>query len=191
MKNYIRTTTKNTVRNVDMLTGKRKYKKNKLQGDNIYSDKIKENIEDTKLSRIQYLHKIISHIYDEYPFLDKNTIDKICLDMNMKIIENIIVFNDAQYLINNLIIVFPFLQEVKTKLEDKYRDDIFGIFSKKPDENIMVIVNDLKCFTKFEHNGKILFLDNTGNVYDQQNIFIGFKKGEKIYFFYDIIDILD
>jgi hypothetical protein len=184
--------TKNTIRHINVATGKRKYSKvknEKLQRP-VYTDKVKGDVEDNKLERIQHIYKIASHIYKEYPFLNKDKLDKICLLLNTKIIENAVIINDVQYFLNSLIQEFMYLEQVRNKLEEKYKDDIYGLFTAKIIDSPVVIVENKRCFVAIQVKGEIMFADSHNNLYDSDNIFVGFIVGGKPVLLYEIIDLL-
>lgn len=187
--------TKNNKRNISLLNGKRKYKKQNEETKDVYCDRIKENISTEKNDIIKEMHRFVKDLYLKYPFLENN--------VNKSIIEDIMIKLNSEQLkcpysdctkhlydfIDKLLETFPYLKEHRNKIIKIYTNHIS--FSPKENNDLekqIVVTHQEPIYDKININNKIYYRNQFGVLYDENNIYMGIEYNGKYYLFLDFIN---
>lgn len=142
--------------------------------------KISDKNEDKVIAN-NYLDKIINNILILYPFLDINKLHSI-KDSVCNLSSHSMFISDF---FNNISMEYCFMKQHEGYLIHEYSTNIFANDKKKlasdlENEHIR-IVNSVQIYYPHIYEGDVYFVDNFNNLFDDENILVGFLlKGKPI-----------
>lgn len=187
---------KNNIRHINVFTGKRRYTKRFGSNNIIVCDMVKDHIHPEKNIAIKEIYFMINSIFEYYPFLIeyKDRINKDCIAININMLnmedKNMVI--KAKYtIISKLCSDYPFLDEHREFLCDEhgcFMQESINVIKNRESEIIILDVDD-RIFEKITIDSEDYYIDNNSNIFDNEYIYVGFKKDNNIILFHKMHEL--